>query len=319
MRAAGSAPTRVTHDVARADAALAQTHVRAPARLPGEALDRRPSTRTACSCRLARERALRLRHGREPIARRTWRALFGCAVAPSRRCAASSRTTCALARRLRAAARRSTSRRGVDARRRAAAAGRVGRRRARRAGGARRGRQGRGARVARRAAARASAGWAVLAPDLRGTGESAAGRVRAGDGGVDARPRPARAARRRRPAPPSQWLSERYSTGQQLDKRAASPCTASGAFGAGRPARGGARRAHRGRRRAARSPTSLEELLVESPRDHADGVPVPRARDVRPGRPRAARRAAAAARGGAGERSRRRRGRAARRRSEARR
>ena len=38
-------PYAVTHDVARAEASLAQTHVRDPARLPGESLPR-TSTRT---------------------------------------------------------------------------------------------------------------------------------------------------------------------------------------------------------------------------------------------------------------------------------
>ena len=74
------------------------------------------------------------------------------------------------------------------------------------------------ARVGRASASARARGWAVLAPDLRGTGESAAGEFELATAAwmLD---RDLLASRVDDALALVQWLSERYSTGQQIDAR----------------------------------------------------------------------------------------------------
>ena len=206
-------PYAVTHDVARADAALAQTHVRHPRRLPGESLPA-PADTNPVIVQLARDRAAGLRHGREPqlagLAAR-----FGCSVAPS-------------------------GVRGVVTNHLALAHGSGQRLELDVAPGialdavfllpAGWGDHAPGVLIALdehgKSRALASAGvaharalgWAVLAPDLRGTGESAAGEFELATAAwlLD---RDLLALRVDDALAAVQWLSERYSTGQQIDAR----------------------------------------------------------------------------------------------------
>ena len=142
------------------------------------------------------------------------------------------------------------------------------------------------------AAAARERGWAVLAPDLRGTGESAASEFELATAAwlldrdlLADRVGDLRAA--------VGWLSERYSTGQQLDKGRIAVHGA-GAFGlvalAGRRARPPHRR--REQRAVRHHPGGAARDLAAH---HADGVPVRRPGDVGPARPGAPRRTAAAA------------------------
>ena len=160
-----------------------------------------------------------------------------------------------------------------------------------------------GARVAGgRERARARLGGAR--PDLRGTGESAAGEFELATAAwlLD---RDLLASRIDDALAVVQWLSERYSTGQQIDARRIA-VWGSGAFGLIALLAAVLDERIAG---AASGPfaESLEELLVESPAITPMAFPFARARDVRPRRPRAPRPAAAAARRRAARATRRRR------------
>jgi dienelactone hydrolase len=218
------APYAVTHEVARADAALAQTHVRDPRRLPGESLNANADTNRVL-VRLARERAVQLRQGREPT-RADLRALLGASPAP-------------------------TGVRGVVTNHVALANGFGQRLTLDVAPGvtldavlllpaewddAARGvlvaldESGKAHALASPAVASARRlGWAVLAPDLRGTGESAAGEFELATAAwmLD---RDLLAMRVDDALAAVQWLSERYSTGQQIAARRIA-LWGSGAFG----------------------------------------------------------------------------------------
>ena len=291
-RAAARARLR-RHARRRARAARPQSHGarRRPAAGRGA---RRRGRRHEPRARGRRPRARPIGLRRRPRARPRRVAARARLASPSRRCAARCHEPRRAARgRLRPAARarRRARRSTLDAV--LLLPERVGRRRAGRAGDARRGRQGRGARTAGRGRGARARGWAVLAPDLRGTGESAASRVRARDGRLAARPRPARER------VDDLRACVAVALGALLDRPAdrqarASPCTA--------PARSGWSRCSP-RRSTTTSPAPRQRAFVDEPRGaarrepaaHADGVPVPRPRDVRPGRPGAARRAAAGA------------------------
>jgi dienelactone hydrolase len=208
-----ASPYAVTHDVARADPPLAQTHVRDPSRLPGEALAANIDT-NAVLVAIARARAERLRHGREPsLARLT--ALFEPRVAPAgvrgvvsnhvvlaegfgQRLALDVAAGVTLDAVFLLPSEWSDATPGVlialDERGKAGALASAG-----------------------VASARAR-GWAVLAPDLRGTGESAAGEFELATAAwlLD---RDLLASRVDDVLALVQWLSERYSTGQQINAR----------------------------------------------------------------------------------------------------
>jgi dienelactone hydrolase len=217
-------PHAVTHDVARADAGLAQTHLRQPRRLPGESLPANVDTNHVI-VQLARDRAVDLRHGREPRLAEL-AARFGCSVAPS-------------------------GVRGVVTNHIALAYG-FGQRLALdvapgvtldavfllpagwddHAPGVviALDEHGKAHALASAGVAHARAlGWAVLAPDLRGTGESAAGEFELATAAwmLD---RDLLAMRVDDTLAAVQWVSERYSTGQQIDARRIA-VWGSGAFG----------------------------------------------------------------------------------------
>jgi hypothetical protein len=203
----------VTHDVARADAPLAQTHVRNPARLSGEALSASIDTNSVI-VGIARARAARLRHDREPsLAEVT--ALFGPSVAPGGvrgvvtnhvvlAEGSGQRLTLDVAAGVTIDAvfllpKEWTDETpgvliAIDERGKAGALASTG-----------------------VASARAR-GWAVLAADLRGTGESAAGEFELATAAwlLD---RDLLASRVDDVLALVQWLSERYSTGQQINAR----------------------------------------------------------------------------------------------------
>jgi hypothetical protein len=203
----------VTHDLARADAPLAQTHLRNPARLSGEALSANIDTNSVI-VGIARARAAQLRRDREPsLAAVT--ALLDPSVAPSGvRAIVTNHVVLAegfgqrLALDVAAGVtldavfllpREWTDETpgvliAIDERGKAAALASAG-----------------------VASARAR-GWAVLAPDLRGTGESAAGEFELATAAwlLD---RDLLASRVDDVLALVQWLSERYSTGQQINAR----------------------------------------------------------------------------------------------------
>ena len=271
----------MTHDIARADPPLAQTHVRAPAPLPGEALSASIDT-NAPIVGIARARAERLRHGREPSLS-DLTAFIAPRVAPEGvRGVVTNHVVLARA----SASDSCWTSRGRDARCGLPAPHRLGRRgspaswsrstsaarrgaRIRRCGERTRARLGRArARPARhgRERRRASSSWRRRPGCLTATSS--------------------------RPASTTSWPS------CSCSRSATPPGSRStrGASPSGAPRRSGSSRCWRRSlderiAGAASGPfaESLEELLVESPRDHADGVCVPRARDVRPSRPRAAR------------------------------
>ena len=203
----------VTHDVARADRAAAQTHVRHPRRLPGESLPASIDTNHVI-VEHARARAAALRRGRAPSAA-DLTAFLGAVVAP-RGVRGVVTNHCVLAdgfgQRLTLAVAAGITLDAVfllppgwedeapgvlvaiDER-------------------------GKGHALASAGAASARArGWAVLAPDLRGTGESAAGEFELATAAwlLD---RDLLATRVDDVLAAVQWLSERYSTGQQINAR----------------------------------------------------------------------------------------------------
>ena len=208
-----AAPYAVTHDAARADRALAQTHVRRSGRLRGESLAADTDTNGVIAG-LAHTRAVQLRAGRRPslagLAER-----FGCSVAPRGvRGVVSNHVVLPVGSGQRLALEVAD---GVtldavlllppgwtdvapgvlialDEGGKAAALASAG------------------------VASARSRGWAVLAPDLRGTGESAAGEFELASAAwlLD---RDLLANRVDDALAAVQWLSERYSTGQQIDKR----------------------------------------------------------------------------------------------------
>ncbi len=206
-------PYAMTHDIARADPPLAQTHVRSHTRLAGEALPASIDTNAALVA-LARARAERLRLGREPsLAAVT--AFIAPRVAPA-------------------------GVRGVVTNHVALATGSGQRLVLDVAPGVtldavfllpsawsdeapgvlialdERGKEG--ALASGGVASARARGWAVLAPDLRGTGESAAGEFELATAAwlLD---RDLLATRVDDVLAVVQWLSERYSTGQQINAR----------------------------------------------------------------------------------------------------
>jgi dienelactone hydrolase len=203
----------VTHDVARADPPLAQTHVRSAGRLPGESLPASIDTNPVL-VKLARARAVQLRHDREPsLAELAGR--FGSTVAPTgvrgvvtnhvvladgfgQRLALDVAAGVTLDAVFLLPSEWSDETPGVlialDEHGKAGALESTG-----------------------VASARAR-GWAVLAPDLRGTGESAAGEFELATAAwlLD---RDLLASRVDDVLSLVQWLSERYSTGQQINAR----------------------------------------------------------------------------------------------------
>lgn len=247
----------VTHDVARADAELAQTHLRHSRRLPGESLPAAVDTNPAL-VQLARNRAVSLRYRREPQLAEL-AARFGCSVAP-------------------------TGVRGVVTNDVALEHGSGQRLALDVAPGITLDavfllpdgwddhapgvlialdEHGKAKALASAGVAHARAlGWAVLAPDLRGTGESAAGEFELATAAwlLD---RDLLAMRIDDALATVQWLSERYSTGQQIDARRIA-VWGSGAFGLVALLAAVLDERIAG---AASGPfaESLEELLVESP------------------------------------------------------
>ena len=293
----------VTHDVARADAALAQTHVRSAGRLPGESLPAAVDTNPVL---------VELAHARAPRS---------CGTAASRRSPSSRRASAA---RVAPAGVRGVVSNHV------ALDGGFGQRLALHVAAGitldavlllpagwddeapgvliALDERGKAHALASAGVARARArGWAVLAPDLRGTGESAASEFELATAAWlldrDLLVEPASTT----PLAAVQWLSERYSTGQQIDARRIA-VWGSGAFGLVALLAAVLDERIAG---AAGGPfaESLEELLVESPAITPMAYPFAalEAFDLR--RPRAPRAAAAAAR----RRSRRRRRRGRRR------
>jgi dienelactone hydrolase len=250
-------PYAVTHDIARADVALAQTHVRHPRRLPGESLPAAVDTNRVI-VQLARNRAAGLRRGRNPeIA--ALAAHFGCSASPSgvrgvvtnhialahgfgQRLALDVAPGVTLDAVLLLPAGWDDHAPGVlialDEHGKANALSSAGVAHAR------------------------ALGWAVLAPDLRGTGESAAGEFELATAAwlLD---RDLLATRVDDALAAVQWLSERYSTGQQIDARRIA-VWGSGAFGLVALLAAVLDERIAG---AASGPfaESLEELLVESP------------------------------------------------------
>ena len=208
-----ASPYAVTHDIARADPPLAQTHVREPARLPGEALAANVDT-NAVIVAIARARAEQLRHGREPsLAQLT--ALVAPHVAPAgvrgvvtnhvvlaegfgQRLTLDVAAGVTLDAVFLLPSEWSDATPGVlialDERGKA------------------------GAHASAGVASARARGWAVLAPDLRGTGESAAGEFELATAAwlLD---RDLLASRVDDVLALVQWLSERYSTGQQINAR----------------------------------------------------------------------------------------------------
>jgi dienelactone hydrolase len=214
----------VTHDIARADAPLAQTHVRGAARLPGESLAANVDTNPVL-VELARTRAAQLRHGREPT-RAALAARFGCAVAPGGvRAVVSNHVALdgCFGQRLALAVEEGVTLDAVfllpDGWGDAAPGVLV----AIDEGGKAQALASAGAALAR------SRGWAVLAPDLRGTGESAASEFELATAAwmLD---RDLLSSRVDDLLAAVQWLSERYSTGRQIDARRIA-VWGSGAFG----------------------------------------------------------------------------------------
>ena len=206
-------PYAVTHDVARAEEWLAQTHVRDPARLPGESLPANVDTNSVIVA-LARARAVRLRRGRQPSLAQL-RALLEPQVAPDgvrgvvtnhvvlgegfgQRLALDVAAGVTLDAVFLLPSEWTDVTPGVlialDERGKAGALASAG-----------------------VASARAR-GWAVLAADVRGTGESAAGEFELATATwmLD---RDLLASRVDDTLALVQWLSERYSTGQQINAR----------------------------------------------------------------------------------------------------
>jgi cephalosporin-C deacetylase-like acetyl esterase len=203
----------VTHDVARADPPLAQTHVRDPGRLPGEALSASIDTNSVI-VEIARARAARLRYERKPsLAAVT--AFFQPSGVPGgvrgvvtnhvalaegfgQRLALDVAAGVTLDAVFMLPSEWTDETPGVmialDERGKAGTLASAG-----------------------VASARAR-GWAVLAPDLRGTGESAAGEFELATASwlLD---RDLLASRVDDVHALVQWLSERYSTGQQINAR----------------------------------------------------------------------------------------------------
>jgi dienelactone hydrolase len=250
-------PYAVTHEVARADPPLAQTHVRDAARLPGEALAANVDTNPVVVA-LARARAAQLRNGREPT-RAELAARFGCTVAPGGvRAVVSNHVALdgGFGQRLTLAVEEGVTLDAVfllpDGWSDAAPGVLI----AIDEGGKAQALASAGTALAR------SCGWAVLAPDLRGTGESAASEFELATAAwlLD---RDLLASRVDDLLAAVQWLSERYSTGQQIDARRIA-VWGSGAFGLvallatvlDERIAGGA---------GGPFAESLEELLVESP------------------------------------------------------
>lgn len=207
------APYAVTHDVARADPSLAQTHVRHAARLPGESLAASIDTNSVI-VGIARARAAQLRRGREPSLAQL-AASFEPRVAPEgvrgvvtnhmvldsgfgQRVALEVAAGVTLDAVFLLPSEWTDETPGVlialDERGKAGALASAG-----------------------VASARAR-GWAVLAPDLRGTGESSAGEFELATAAwlLD---RDLLANRVDDVLAAVQWLSERYSTGQQINAR----------------------------------------------------------------------------------------------------
>jgi dienelactone hydrolase len=250
-------PYAVTHDVARADPPLAQTHVRTVARLPGESLPANVDTNPVV-VELARARAARLRHGRHP-SRAELAARFGCAAPPFGVHGAVSNHVLlddGFGQRLALDVAPGVTLDAVfvlpagwgdEAPGVLVALDEGGKARALASAGAARAR---------------SRGWAVLAPDLRGTGESAASEFEIATAAwlLD---RDLLSGRVEDVLAAVQWLSERYSTGQQIDARRIA-LWGSGAFGLVALLAAALDERIAG---AASGPfvASLEELLVESP------------------------------------------------------
>jgi dienelactone hydrolase len=206
-------PYAVTHEVARAEEWLAQTHVRQSARLPGESLSANVDTNSVIVA-IARARAARLRPGREPSLAQL-RAFLEPHVAPDgvravvtnhvvlaegfgQRLALDVAASVTLDAVFMLPSEWSDETPGVlialDERGKAGALASAG------VGSAR------------------ARGWAVLAPDLRGTGESAAGEFELATAAwmLD---HDLLASRVDDVLALVQWLSERYSTGQQINAR----------------------------------------------------------------------------------------------------
>jgi hypothetical protein len=203
----------VTHDVARADLPLAQTHVRTVARLPGESLSANVDTNSVL-VELARTRAAQLRRGRHP-SRAELAARFGCTVAPPGvRGAVSNHVVLddGFGQRIALDVAAGVTLDAVfllppgwgdDAPGVLVALDEGGKTRALASAGVARAR---------------SRGWAVLAPDLRGTGESAASEFEIATAAWLLE-RDLLSSRADDALATVQWLSERYSTGQQIDAR----------------------------------------------------------------------------------------------------
>ena len=283
----------VTHEVARADVALAQTHVRAPGAAAGRVAARERRHERACSCGSRATAPRSCAQGRGADAGRRAGALRLQRRADRR----------ARRRHEPRGARRTASAQRLDARRRAGRRrwtpcsllpDRLGRRRSRRADRARRGRQGARARigpaVARRASARLGGARPRPARHRRERGRASSSSRRPPGCSTATCSRPASTT----PSPPcsgSRSATRRASS----STRAASRCWGSGAFGLVALLAAALDERIAG---AASGPfaESLEELLVESPAITPMAFPFARPRDVGPGRPRAPRRAAAAAR-----------------------
>jgi dienelactone hydrolase len=251
------APYAVTHDIARADPPLAQTHTRSAARLPGESLAANVDTNPVLVA-LARARATAFRDGRRPSLR-ALAAHFGCTVAPSGvRGTVSNHVAVdgGVAQRLELDVAPGVTLDAVfllpagwgDRAPGVLIAIDEG---------------GKAHALASAGVAHARAlGWAVLAPDLSGTGESAASEFELATAAwlLD---RDLLSSRVDDLLACVQWLSERYSTGQQIDARRI-VLWGAGAFGLIALLAAALDERTAG---AAGGPfaASLEELLVESP------------------------------------------------------
>ena len=238
----GARPARAGARRARAAArARLRRHPRRGARRPGRSPRRAP--RPGCPARrsptgrrheprLVRRRPRTSRSASGPAAPPTARRwLRASAASPSRRSRASwSRTTSRCATGATASGSSSPSRRARSGSTRCCCCRRLGRRRAGRARDARRGRQGRGAATARRRPRRASAGLGgARARPARHRRERGL-RVRAGDGRAGCSIATSSPSASTTSAPCVRFLSERYSTGQQIDK-ARIAVHGAGAFG----------------------------------------------------------------------------------------